>query len=234
MKKFIFAFFFYCLASIQTIALFAQSNSEPQSVRKLKEFGEIFGIYILIGIGFLVLLLMYANKNNPKLTSTSGKRIAAGFIDLMVVQLIIYLAKSVFSTELPVIVNILISCSYFFTRDNFLNGGIGKKLLNLKIIKQDGGSLVGDWKAAILHNLVLAIIPIIEGIAIIATGQSIGERIAGTSVTESANSNVQSTTKNISTTDVYVRLEKLGELKEKGILSAEEFEKEKAEILKKS
>lgn len=111
-----------------------------------------------------------------------GKRIAAGVIDIVVVQLFV-LALIKFA-HLGGTINILVSVIYFFTRDNLLSGGIGKQLLKLKVTKEDGGDIEGDWKVAILHNLIIAIFPIAEVIMILVTGKSIGERIAKTMVIE--------------------------------------------------
>ena len=57
-----------------------------------------------------------------------------------------------------------LSTGYILTRDAlpFLEGqSLGKKLLNLRAVKQDGSSLSNDWGTSIVRNITL-IIPVMQ------------------------------------------------------------------------
>jgi hypothetical protein len=161
------------------------------------------------------------------------KRIFSGVIDILCISLVSYIIGEGF---LP---HFIIGIPYYFLRDQFLKGGIGKQLTQLMVISVDGNSIQGNWKKGIMRGIFLSFISPIEGILLLLTGKTLGDRIAGTLVVEKNDfsnnyTNLQSNpNKDNNDNDVYTQLERLASLKEKGILNEVEFEKEKLEIMKK-
>lgn len=107
-------------------------------------------------------------------------RILAGLIDVLVVGTATGLLGYFLNSGG---LETILWLAYCLTRDNLLNGGIGKQAMKLAVVKEDGTSVKGDWGVSIMHNLLVALnLWIVEIIAVLATGQSVGQRIAKTRV----------------------------------------------------
>lgn len=109
-----------------------------------------------------------------------GSRIGAYLIDIGVV-IVISLVFSRISSALGSVLTI----AYMLTRDSlpFLDGqSLGKKLLKIKAVTEDGKSLSGNWQPGLVRNAVLFIpfFPIVELIILITNqGKPIGLRRLG-------------------------------------------------------
>ena len=111
--------------------------------------------------------------------ATPKDRVLAGLIDVLVIGAVIGLLSLL--TDNAGIQG-AIWFIYCITRDNLFNGGVGKMVMKLAVLKEDGTSVKGDWGVAIMHSVVTGIISLVEVIAVLATGQSVGQRIAKTRV----------------------------------------------------
>lgn len=50
---------------------------------------------------------------------------------------------------------------YFFIKDALFDGrSVGKKLIGIKVVTEDGASLAGNWGASIIRNVIF-IVPLI-------------------------------------------------------------------------
>ncbi|MCH7226503.1 RDD family protein [Haloferula sp. A504] len=86
-------------------------------------------------------------------------RIIAAIIDLLVATGIYWTAAMILPDVLDRLSWILWA-AYLVTRDSlpFLKGqSIGKMAMKLKVEKQGGGDITGDWQAAIVRNIALLI-----------------------------------------------------------------------------
>lgn len=108
-------------------------------------------------------------------------RILAGLIDLLLVGVVLGAITFLTGSDSGGLQGLL-WVAYCLTRDNLLNGGIGKQAMKLAVVKEDGTSVKGDWGVSVMHNIVTGLIPLVEIIAVLATGQSVGQRIAKTRV----------------------------------------------------
>lgn len=96
--------------------------------------------------------------------ATSGKRIGAGLIDVLVVGIIASIISRAIGAPT---LSSLVWIAYAFGRDAVLGGGIGKRAMKLAVIREDGSTLEGDWATSIKHNLLVGIFGLIEFIMIV-------------------------------------------------------------------
>jgi uncharacterized RDD family membrane protein YckC len=82
--------------------------------------------------------------------ASAGQRIGAYLIDAVLMTVV----------GLVPIIGMLVVIAYAITRDSlpFLDGqSVGKKLLKLRAVTEDGESLSGNWGPGIIRNIVLLI-----------------------------------------------------------------------------
>lgn len=87
-----------------------------------------------------------------------GQRIGAALIDVLVA-----IAAGYAATRIASGLGFAVQVGYMLTRDSlpFLDGqSIGKKVLKLRAVTEDGKSLSGNWNAGILRNVSMAIAPL--------------------------------------------------------------------------
>jgi len=99
--------------------------------------------------------------------ATLGARIGGYLIDIIVV-IVISMVIGRFSSTL----GMLVSLAYLLLRDSlpFLDGqSIGKKVVKIKAVTEDGASLSGNWGPGLIRNVVLLIpfFPLVELIVLI-------------------------------------------------------------------
>jgi uncharacterized RDD family membrane protein YckC len=93
----------------------------------------------------------------------------------------------------------LLAAAYWVTRDSlpFLKGqSIGKMAMKIRVVKQDGGDMIGDWQTAIVRNAAL-LVPffgaLVEAIVLISRdsrpdrGSRLGDDWAKTKVVNAPN-----------------------------------------------
>ena len=88
-----------------------------------------------------------------------GSRIGAAVIDCLV-STGIMIALTLILPAIGQRLAWLAGYAYLVTRDSlpFLGGqSVGKKAMKLKVVTQDGASLIGNWNAALIRNAVLLI-----------------------------------------------------------------------------
>jgi uncharacterized RDD family membrane protein YckC len=111
--------------------------------------------------------------------ASDGNRIVAYLIDAIIAGV---------ASFIPV-AGMVITIAYFITRDAlpFLDGqSVGKKVMKIRAVTEDGASLSGNWGPAIIRNIVLIIplFPLIELIVMLtnAKKQRLGDQWAKTKV----------------------------------------------------
>jgi len=122
--------------------------------------------------------------DQPETTSTAatasdGNRIVAYLIDAIVSGTLYYIPY----------VGFVLVLVYFLTRDAlpFLDGqSIGKKVMKLRAVTEDGAPLTNNWGASIMRNIVLIIpfFPLIELVVLLTNPkkQRLGDQWAKTKV----------------------------------------------------
>ena len=110
-----------------------------------------------------------------------GERIVAAFIDMIIASILFGIFRNPLGGGL--------SMAYMLTRDAlpFLEGqSIGKKLLKLRAVKDNGKPLTDDWGSSVIRNIPL-IIPVVSFIELIVyltneKEQRLGDQFAHTHV----------------------------------------------------
>lgn len=95
----------------------------------------------------------------PPAMVTTNTRIIAALIDMLVAAGITILGLLVLPDFLSKIVW-LAGMAYMITRDSlsFLGGqSVGKKVMNIRVVTQDGQPLTGNWEKAAIRNAILVI-----------------------------------------------------------------------------
>jgi uncharacterized RDD family membrane protein YckC len=118
--------------------------------------------------------------------ATKGQRIVAFGIDVLIVAIVSWLIS-----WLP-IPSYLIFVAYMLTRDAwpFLDGvSVGKKLMRIRAVSQDGTHLTGNWELSAKRNLVLLAYilgVIVEGVFLIVNEEDkrLGDQWFGTQVVQ--------------------------------------------------
>ncbi|MEZ4829777.1 MAG: RDD family protein [Bacteroidia bacterium] len=111
--------------------------------------------------------------------ASQGQRIGAYLIDAILMGVV---------GVIPII-GLLVIIAYALLRDSlpFLDGqSIGKKVMKLRAVTEDGQSLSGNWGPGIIRNIVLLIpfFPIVELIVLLTNqeGRRLGDQWAKTKV----------------------------------------------------
>lgn len=128
--------------------------------------------------------------NPPRVGAVAGvgQRVIAYLVDAVVIFAIYLILGRVSG----LVANVA-AIGYILTRDSlpFLDGqSIGKKLMKLRAVSEDGKSLSGDWNKGILRNvlLVIPVMPLVELIVLLVNngkpnaGRRLGDQIAKTKV----------------------------------------------------
>lgn len=92
----------------------------------------------------------------PGTEAAFDARMIAGIIDVFVYAGIIIIVDIIFPWQLAYLVGI----AYFLAKDAlpFLDGqSVGKKLIKIRAVDQQGKKLTGDWKSSALRNIALVI-----------------------------------------------------------------------------
>ena len=112
-------------------------------------------------------------------TASDGSRIVAYLIDVLIMVVV---------SIIPIL-GFIVVIAYSLTRDAlpFLDGqSIGKKVMKLRAVTEDGRPLTNNWGPAIIRNVVLFIpfFPIVELIVMLtnANKQRLGDQWAKTRV----------------------------------------------------
>lgn len=124
-----------------------------------------------------------------------GKRAVAVVIDTILMFVVAYVLAVVtgdtteegFSMKgAPAFALFFIGIAYYVAMEAMMGGTVGKKILGIKIVKQDGSPM--DWQAAIIRN----VLRIIDGIFVYLVGaiviwtskdrQRLGDKVARTLV----------------------------------------------------
>ncbi|MEZ4775370.1 MAG: RDD family protein [Bacteroidia bacterium] len=111
--------------------------------------------------------------------ASAGQRIGAYLIDAILMGVV---------AVIPIL-GFFIVIAYGLTRDSlpFLDGqSVGKKVLKLRAVTEDGQSLSGNWGPGIIRNIVLMIpfFPIVELVVLLTgkDGKRLGDQWAKTKV----------------------------------------------------
>lgn len=100
--------------------------------------------------------------------ANDGNRVLAMIIDYVVAVLVMN-----FSLLIPFVLgggifrsifSLAMGGTYLLLRDAlpFLNGqSVGKKLMGIRAVKEDGSNLINDWRTSALRNLPLIISPLV-------------------------------------------------------------------------
>lgn len=118
--------------------------------------------------------------------ATKGQRIVAFGIDVLIVAIVSWLIS-----WLP-IPSYLIFVAYMLTRDAwpFLDGvSVGKKVMKIRAVAQDGSHLTNNWELSVKRNLVMLgyiFGVIVEGIILIINEEDkrLGDQWFGTQVVQ--------------------------------------------------
>ncbi|MEO0472475.1 MAG: RDD family protein [Bacteroidota bacterium] len=115
--------------------------------------------------------------------ATKGKRILAYFLDALIIGVIGGVTGNQALAG-------ALSFAYILVRDAlpFFDGqSLGKKIVGIKAVTEDGASLSGDWGTTIKRNIILAI-PVVgvlvELVVLLVSDKSqrLGDQIGGTKV----------------------------------------------------
>ncbi len=106
--------------------------------------------------------------NPPTTEATLGARIGGYLIDILVVIVISMVVGKISSS-----LGMLVAFAYLLLRDSlpFLQGqSLGKKVMKIKAVTEEGTSLSGNWGPGLIRNVVLLIpfFPIVELIVLIS------------------------------------------------------------------
>ncbi|RMG58345.1 MAG: RDD family protein [Bacteroidetes bacterium] len=111
--------------------------------------------------------------------ATEGQRIGAYLIDILMVMVV----------SIVPIVGGLVGLAYMLTRDSlpFLDGqSVGKKVLKIRAVTEDGGTLANNWGPGLIRNVVLLIpfFPLVELIVLFtnADNRRLGDQWGKTKV----------------------------------------------------
>lgn len=111
--------------------------------------------------------------------ATEGNRILAYLIDVVIAIALAFIP----------IIGWLASALYFITRDGlpFLDGqSVGKKVMNIRAVTNEGAPLTNNWGPALIRNVVLLIplFPLVELIILMTNPnkQRLGDQWANTKV----------------------------------------------------
>lgn len=117
--------------------------------------------------------LMPSSATGIAAEATLGSRIGGYIIDVIVVMLISFVVTFILTKISPSlgILGAFIAMIYFLVRDNLMGGqSIGKKVVKIRAVTEDGRTLAGNWGPGLIRNAVLFIplFPLIE-LIILAT-----------------------------------------------------------------
>jgi uncharacterized RDD family membrane protein YckC len=122
--------------------------------------------------------------DQPETTSTAanasdGNRIVAYLIDAILASVLSFVPY----------IGIVLVIGYFLTRDAlpFLDGqSVGKKVMKIRAVTEDGAPLTNNWGASIIRNiaLIIPLFPLVELIVLLtnAKKQRLGDQWAKTRV----------------------------------------------------
>jgi uncharacterized RDD family membrane protein YckC len=99
------------------------------------------------------------DEGEPGGIAPVNTRIIAAVIDVLVASGIYWMAAMILP-DLVARLSWVLWAGYLVTRDSlpFLKGqSIGKMAMKLKVEKQGGGDITGDWRAAVVRNIALII-----------------------------------------------------------------------------
>lgn len=115
--------------------------------------------------------------NAPK--ASAGSRIGAYLLDVILVSLVAWIP----------ILGWIVAVAYMLTRDGlpFLQGqSLGKKIVGIRAVDENGAALTGNWGPAVVRNVVLLIplFPLIEFIVLLTNTETrrLGDQWAKTRV----------------------------------------------------